>query len=303
MPPSLRPALRPACCFGERQSQGWDAARRTAAVLAQISADLGEDGTRRSEPDVAACWDDLVVMIEAKLHSGNHRLTNDLHRFDRYLRRPELWAAAPDEIKKVGFYELVRNWVIAWELAEREGAGHAVLVNLAPAGHAVDVDRFRELVADSQTRRVSTLSGATSLLSRRRHGSRSTHSSSVCVRSEWHRGPQRGPAFVQGLPGQDGADPAARLLALPAHGVLLRLTFHEAMIEMGAGRDPRGFQLRAPAHSMPLRSAIVAADFVPGGALPTPGLGSGGARRRDQSRASRRRPANNAGNPRGRTQI
>jgi hypothetical protein len=153
----LRPALRPGVLLWGAPTPGRDAASRTAAVVAQISADLGEDATRRSEPDVVVCWDDLVVVIEAKLHSGNDRQTKDLHRFDRYLRRPELWAAAPDEIKKVGFYELVRNWVIAWELAERTGARHAILANLAPAGHAVDVDRFRQLVADSQTRRVEHL--------------------------------------------------------------------------------------------------------------------------------------------------
>ncbi len=27
----------------------------------------------------------------------------------RYLGRPELWSATPDQIKTVGFYELVRN--------------------------------------------------------------------------------------------------------------------------------------------------------------------------------------------------
>ena len=102
-------------------------------------------------------------VIEAKLGSGNDRQSENLDRFDRYLRRPELWSAAPDEIKAVGFYELVRNWVIAWELAERSRAGHAVLANLAPARHGADVERFRELVAASETRRLEHLRWASVL--------------------------------------------------------------------------------------------------------------------------------------------
>ena len=139
------------------------AAADAAALVEQISRDLGEKDDRRSEPDVVVMWDDLVVVIEAKLGSGNDRQSENLDRFDRYLRRPELWSAAPDEIKAVGFYELVRNWVIAWELAERSRAGHAVLANLAPARHGADVERFRELVAASETRRLEHLRWASVL--------------------------------------------------------------------------------------------------------------------------------------------
>lgn len=129
----------------------------TARVLAAIADDRGEKPDRRSEPDAVVCWDDLVVVIEAKLSSANDRQTKDLDRFDRYLDRSELWAATSEEIKQAGFYELVRNWIIAWELAERTGAAHAVLVNLAPTGHGADVEAFRKLVAASQARRVEHL--------------------------------------------------------------------------------------------------------------------------------------------------
>ena len=104
--------------------------------------------------------DDLIVV---KLGSGNDRKTRDLHRFDRYLGRPELWSTSAEEIKSLGFYELARNWVIACELAEGRGARHAVLVNLAPSGHAVDVERFRGLVAISDARRVAHLRWASLL--------------------------------------------------------------------------------------------------------------------------------------------
>jgi hypothetical protein len=140
-------------------------AAEAASHLEQISRDLGENPRRRSEPDVVVVWDQLVVVIEAKLGSRNDRQKKGLERFDRYLSCPELWSAAPAEIKRVGFYELVRNWLIAWELAERTGAGHAVLANLAPARHAVDVERFRRLVSGSGVRRVEHLRWASLLAS------------------------------------------------------------------------------------------------------------------------------------------
>jgi hypothetical protein len=126
-----------------------------AGVLADISVDLGELPDRRSEPDVIVLWDDVVVVIEAKLKAANDRQTKDLYRFDRYLRRPDRWTASPDLIRKSGLYELVRNWVIACELAERIGADHAVLANLAPAALAGDMASFRALVATSPKRRVA----------------------------------------------------------------------------------------------------------------------------------------------------
>jgi len=128
-----------------------------AGVVEQISTDLGENPKRRSEPDVIVVWDDLIVVIEAKLGSGNDRQTKNLDRFDRYLRREEMWTETPEAIRAAGFYELARNWVVAWELAERRDARCAVLVNLAPAGHAEDVARFRGAVATSETRRVEHL--------------------------------------------------------------------------------------------------------------------------------------------------
>jgi hypothetical protein len=132
-------------------------ANDAATAVEQISRELGEKHDRRSEPDVVVIWDDLVVVIEAKLGSANDRQTTDLDRFDRYLRRPELWAAAREEIKGVGFYELVRNWVIAWALAERTGASYAVLANLAPQAQSEDVNRLRQLVAASDVRQVEHL--------------------------------------------------------------------------------------------------------------------------------------------------
>jgi hypothetical protein len=135
-----------------RRSDPADAA--AARLLAEVSTDLREVPERRSEPDVIVLWDDAVVVVEAKYKARNDRQTTALRRFDRYLRRPERWTASNDAVKAKGLYELVRNWVIAWELAERTGATHAVLANLGPAALAADVGTFRTLAATSPTRRV-----------------------------------------------------------------------------------------------------------------------------------------------------
>jgi hypothetical protein len=119
---------------------------------------------------VILAWEDLVVVIEAKLYSANDRQTKDLHRFDRYLSRPELWSATQEAIKAAGLYELVRNWVIAWELGERVGARRAVLANLAPIGALVEVQRFRGLVASSDAQRVEHLRGGRSCPTRAQPG-------------------------------------------------------------------------------------------------------------------------------------
>jgi hypothetical protein len=140
----------------------WGAAARPSdpdavaaeALLTEVSIDLREALERRSEPDVIVLWDDAVVVIEAKYKAANDREKTGLRRFDRYLQRPDQWTATKDAVKAEGLYELVRNWVIACELAERSGATHAVLANLAPAALAADITAFRALAATSPTRRI-----------------------------------------------------------------------------------------------------------------------------------------------------
>ena len=131
-------------------------AKKLAEGLADVSDQLGENPDRRSEPDIVIGWDDVMVILEAKLGSSNDRQTTRLDRFDRYLI-DGLWAASGAEIKAEGLYELARNWTIGCMLAERTGRSTFVLGNLAPRSRATDVEVFAKLCATTRSRRVAHL--------------------------------------------------------------------------------------------------------------------------------------------------
>ncbi|MHB8059566.1 MAG: hypothetical protein ACYDHO_01875 [Gaiellaceae bacterium] len=121
----------------------------TAAALAEVCHSLGESVSSLTEPDVIALWQDLLVLVEAKFQSANERRPN-YRGFERYLDRPDLFAAQPEEVAADGYYELTRNWRIGAELAERLRVPGFLLLNLGPPEKIeVDADLFGALVARS----------------------------------------------------------------------------------------------------------------------------------------------------------
>jgi hypothetical protein len=125
-------------------------ARTLAARLARVSAELGEDPHRRTEPDVVVAWPELLLVIEVKYRSGNDRKPDYPH-FWRYLDREELFAVSTAEIERDGRYELTRNWRVAAGLAEPGSS--AMVVNLGLRGVAADGNDFASKLAVTANRR------------------------------------------------------------------------------------------------------------------------------------------------------
>ena len=125
-------------------------ANSAADRLIAISDKLGENSKSRTEPDVIVAWSNVIAFIEVKYRSPNDIKPNYKH-FDKYLRgREDLFRSSPAEIKKSGFYELVRNWRIGAELAEQSGRRFE-LINLGPDGLKKSSDNFGSQVAQSET--------------------------------------------------------------------------------------------------------------------------------------------------------
>jgi hypothetical protein len=122
--------------------------------LAEVSAVIGEEESRRTEPDVALdLGDDGVVLVEVKHRSGNE--VNDGGRWDRYLC--DACFGDPRLARQTGLYELARNWRVAYDLS----AGRPfTLVNLGPdrlfAAH--ELDTFRRSLGATGRGRFLTLS-------------------------------------------------------------------------------------------------------------------------------------------------
>jgi hypothetical protein len=122
-------------------------------LLKEISCELGEQPDRRSEPDAILAWPHLTVVIEAKYQSGNERKPGYSH-FDRYLNRPELFAVPTEQVKRDGYYELVRNWRIGVELAERLQKS-CLLINLGPPRISQTARHFSLSLAQHPERRFN----------------------------------------------------------------------------------------------------------------------------------------------------
>jgi len=96
--------------------------------LETISRQLGESPNRRTEPDAIVDFGhDGVVVIEAKLRSGNDQLRADHAHWDRYLGQGFSDRATA---RQTGLYELSRNWRFAKALA---GERLFTVVNLGPS--------------------------------------------------------------------------------------------------------------------------------------------------------------------------
>ncbi len=150
-----QPRGLPALLFWGSAANGSDA-DRVAAVLWQASRGLGESPDRRTEPDVVIAWRDLLVFVEAKYRSGNNRKAEYAH-FTRYLDRPQLFTMLSDEVQRAGYYELVRNWRVGIEVAERLRTDRFVLVNLGPPRLDSSAHAFSRSLAETPNRRFMHL--------------------------------------------------------------------------------------------------------------------------------------------------
>ena len=123
-----------------------------ASVLGEACRSLGERAAAFSEPDVVVVWPELVVFVEAKYQSANERRPS-FRGFSRYLDRPELFAAAPEQVAAAGYYELTRNWRIGAALAEALEIPDFLLVNLGPPDRVeAEAEAFASLLARSASR-------------------------------------------------------------------------------------------------------------------------------------------------------
>lgn len=129
-----------------------------ATLLRGVCIALGEASDRLSEPDVALIWDDLTVLVEAKHLSGNVP-QRDYKNFDRYFDRPELFCVPTHKVKSMGFYELVRNWRIGTEVAERLDTDFR-FVNLGPPAIEASAAAFAQTVAQTERRNFTHLTWA-----------------------------------------------------------------------------------------------------------------------------------------------
>jgi hypothetical protein len=127
-----------------------------ADQLKDISRRLGERVSGRTEPDVIVVWSNLVVVVEVKLGSGNDRQPGK-RAFERYLDKPYLYKQSTAAIMESGYYELVRNWRIGAELAERRGCQDFRLVNLGPPRLAEDTAVVTQQFAITPRRRFDCL--------------------------------------------------------------------------------------------------------------------------------------------------
>lgn len=104
--------------------------------LEKVCDAVGENKKSRSEPDVILdCGRAGVVFIEVKLRSANdlkpadYRGRDGTNKWDKYLRGTRAFRNG-EAARESGFYELTRNWRLAWDLA---GDRPMCLVNLGPA--------------------------------------------------------------------------------------------------------------------------------------------------------------------------
>jgi hypothetical protein len=97
--------------------------------LLMILDQIGEDPKKYSEPDVILDLGDIgVVIIEVKYRSPNDSLNEKSPKWEKYLHNSSAFADIIG-VKKTGYYELARNWRIAWDLA---GGRSMALINLGP---------------------------------------------------------------------------------------------------------------------------------------------------------------------------
>lgn len=107
------------------ERRGIDIRENLSTILDQI----GENPKKYSEPDVILDFGDIgVVVIEVKYRSPNDTLNENSPKWEKYLLNSSAFSDIIG-VKKTGYYELARNWRIAWDLA---GGRSMALINLGP---------------------------------------------------------------------------------------------------------------------------------------------------------------------------
>ena len=103
--------------------------KNTRCQLENLLDAIGEDPKRRSEPDVILDFGvSGLVLIEVKVNSLNETKKEDYAGWVKYLASTEAFLD-PEKAKRSGFYELARNWRIAWGMANDRPMA---LINLGP---------------------------------------------------------------------------------------------------------------------------------------------------------------------------
>jgi hypothetical protein len=121
--------------------------------LLMILDQIGEDPQKFSEPDVILDFGDTgVVLIEVKYRSPNDILNEKSSKWEKYLYNSSAFADI-NGVKKTGYYELARNWRIAWVLA---GDRSMALINLGPdaifkGGDEQKIQQFRKCLGQNNT--------------------------------------------------------------------------------------------------------------------------------------------------------
>ncbi len=97
--------------------------------LITVLNQIGESPQKYSEPDVMFDFGDIgVVLIEVKYCSPNDTLDEKSPKWDKYINGSSAFVDIAG-VQKSGYYELARNWRIAWDLA---GGRSMALINLCP---------------------------------------------------------------------------------------------------------------------------------------------------------------------------
>ena len=97
--------------------------------LTTILNKIGENPQKYSEPDVILDFGDIsVVLIEVKYRSRNDTLNEKSPKWQKYHHNSSAFADIKG-VKKTGYYELARNWRIAWDLA---GGRSMAIISLGP---------------------------------------------------------------------------------------------------------------------------------------------------------------------------
>jgi hypothetical protein len=123
--------------------------------LEAISDAIGEDPTRRSEPDVILDFGGSgLVLIEVKVKSPNDTKKGDYEGWAKYISSTEAFTD-PEKAKSSGLYELVRNWRIGCDMAVGRPV---VLINLGFSklfdnDCRVPLQNFRESLRQDPMRR------------------------------------------------------------------------------------------------------------------------------------------------------
>lgn len=148
----------PAVLLWGAPTQGGATGHAVASELADVSADLREKASARSEPDVILVWPDLLILIEAKYRSPNTRQKSP-NGFPLYLDLPDLFAVDVESVAKAAFYELTRNWRIGSELGSRLGRD-MLLLNIAREEARDSATQFSKLLEQSSSRSFGFLTWA-----------------------------------------------------------------------------------------------------------------------------------------------